>query len=116
MTFSQDILAWIQKVERKEAALRNGVDAECFRSIVDGSAITASPGQPVHTGKLKASWKMERSGDETTIASDAPYAQAVEENWGDVVYHTGGPHSVALTLNGFGNIVDSVTARVGDAG
>lgn len=115
MTFSDDIARFIAKTEQKFVAVREGVDTETFRSMRDGSEITGAPGVPISSGKLHDSYTMEKSGDETVMGSDSPYAQAVEENWGEVVYHNGGPHSTELTVLGFPRIVETVVGRVAGA-
>lgn len=53
-----------------------------YDSIVHGSAVTGSPGQPVQHGDLRESWKIRRvSPTVIEVYSDSPYARAIEHNW-----------------------------------
>lgn len=98
-------------------------------SIVDGSAITASPGQPVGQygpgyqpgkvgGTLKASWQTEfLSPTEAIIATNVPYAQPIEDGigpHGDLTLRStvGGFHSVKQTVAGFPLIVEEAVREV----
>lgn len=111
MSFADQMQRIVGKHIARLESVPAGVDAEVFRSIVDGSEVTGAPGQPVRSGRLKASWQQERTGDESVAASDSPYARAVEENVGDVHYENGGPHSVELTVVGFPRIVQEVVGE-----
>lgn len=88
------------------------VPAAVFESVVEGSPITGAPGQPVDDGDLKESWTNTRTGPATAeIASDSPYAEAVEENWSGVAFKNHGPHSKALTEVGFPDLVADVVRQ-----
>lgn len=76
-----------------------------FDSIVNGSALTGAPGQPVaapifpKAGALKASWKRaQTSPNVITISTDFGYADVVEDNLKGFRFRSGGPHSVKLTV------------------
>jgi hypothetical protein len=112
MGFADQLARFKAKTVENMGLVREGVDAEMFTSIVDGSPVTGAPGQPVKTHRLHDSWKQEVSETETVTASDAPYARAVEENLGNKVYENGGPHSCALTAAGFPRIVEAKVREV----
>src|ERR1035437_9572971 len=49
-------------------------------SIINGSAVTGSPGQPVESDELRLSWKTEKlTPTHATITTDIPYAQSNED-------------------------------------
>lgn len=117
MGFASDMNRIMAKIEAREAALASGVGEECLRSIVEGSELTGAPGQPVGEGKLRDSWSRTVTGHEQLIATSSPYAAKEEEGMHGsepIEQHSteGGPHSVKLTVAGFGRIVDHVTQRV----
>jgi hypothetical protein len=116
MGFLDEIRAHNANVERKLALVQDGVDAEVFRSVVDGSEITGAPGQPIgFTGKMHDSWKKDdESPTETLIWTDDGGAPAVEGNWGNVHFKNHGPYSLAQTIAGFQHIVDIVGQKVAD--
>lgn len=130
---SQEFEDSINSFSRDLVTLNNdvflGVGEECLRSVVEGSDITGAPGQPVGQygkgynegavgGFLKASWqRWFPSPTEQTIATDAPYAQPIEDlvgRFGPIRIRStvGGGHSVKLTIAGFDKIVDAVVRRV----
>lgn len=113
MGFADQMNGFVAKSKKNMVAIREGTDEEMFRSIVDGSEITGAPGQPIgKSGKLHDSWTQEKSATDTVTSSDAPYATAVEENWGNVTYENHGPFSVTHTVAAFGRVVESVVARI----
>ena len=57
MSFGSDLTLFAQKVEGRQRALFVGCVNAVQESIVDGSAVTGAPGQPVDTGNLRASWQ-----------------------------------------------------------
>ena len=78
------------------------------RSIVEGSAITGAPGQPVDTGALRASWyRLIQPDDVIAWASDLDYAPVIEDNLDNATLRSpvGGFHSVKMTIAGFPGIV-----------
>ena len=104
-----------------------GVVMEMHRSIQEGSELTGSPGQPVDTGELRASWIANVSGDVGLISTKAEYAKYIEDGVvvvrrGQVTGSTkqrltlrskvGGFGSVAKTIAGLPRIVEHVTQRV----
>lgn len=122
MTFSEDIRRFNLKVERlthEVFASEAGIVAETMNSIVFGSPLTGAPGQPVDTGRLRASWQAEFP-DETTaiISTNVPYAPIIEENIRGAQLRSavGGFHSVKLTILGFQRIVDNVVTRLSAGG
>lgn len=95
-------------------------------SIKVGSQISGAPGQPLDTGALRNSWILDVGATEATITTNIAYAPVIE-NGVRAAYDArgvqpvrkrqaeggtprrkstvGGPHSVKLTINGFGRIV-----------
>jgi hypothetical protein len=112
MGFAQSLSGFSAKFKANLAATREGVDAETFRSIVEGSEITGAPGQPVKTRKLHDSWTQDVADTETVTSSDSPYATAVEENLNNAVYENHGPHSVKQTVVAFPRIVEDVVRGI----
>jgi hypothetical protein len=108
MGFAEDLANFKAKTVQNMGLVREGVDAEMFTSIVDGSPVTGAPGQPVKTHRLHDSWKQEVSETETVTSSDVPYARAVEENWGTLSTTRRTSQRCALTAAGFPRIVESV--------
>ena len=95
--------------------------AEAKSSIVEGSALTGSPGQPVDTGALKASWQTEFPDANTAIISTslvyAPMNETgVRPDGGAYKQKSaqGGRWSCALTIAGIQNIVDAVATRLAE--
>lgn len=123
MTFSDDLARFSAKVETKSRAAFVNVCAAAKSSITDGSHITGSPGQPVDTGNLKASWHLEfTSPTVAEISTNVAYAEAVEDGvgpHGPRVYgaknHIGGSHSVKTTMAGLPRIVADEVKKLGAA-
>jgi hypothetical protein len=100
-----------------------GCVQEAQRSVVEGSALTGAPGQPVQTGFLKGSWQVVYdSPNQATIGTNVAYAESIEDG---VSYahggkpmtlrsEVGGWHSVAHTVENFDRIVLAVKSRVMD--
>jgi len=108
---------------------------EVKKSVVEGSGLTGSKGQPVDTGYLKGSWIGEwPSVNVYAIHTNVAYAPVIEHN--DRAYYdnrgalppqttrkvagggtrsqkstVGGSHSVALTIAGWDRIVRNVRQR-----
>lgn len=113
MSFPDDIKRFSMKVEARTQAIFVGSVAELHTAIVEGSAITGSPGQPVHTGNLRGSWKlMFESAVSALISTAVSYARHVEENVRGVVFRNHGAHSVALAIAGWQRIVETVAKRL----
>lgn len=94
-------------------------------SITDGSPVTGSPGQPVDTGNLKASWHTDfTSPRQAMISTNVEYAPYIEDGIvplggrrGNATgsssqrltlrSQVGGFHSVALTIAGFDRVIEN---------
>lgn len=94
------------------------VAIEFHRAIQSGSELTGSPGQPVDTGRLRASWLLEfLSALRALVSTNVPYARAVEDGvgpHGPVKYGKsgiGGSHSAKLAVAGLPLIVAAVEGR-----
>lgn len=124
MSFADDLQRFVVTAEGRAADVFNRAADLAFESVVVGSAITASPGQPVDTGNLRSSWQARVLGPlEREISTNAAYAAAVEDGVGSkgqpVVYGpgghgrsaVGGSHSVKQTRLGWQRILDTAAAR-----
>jgi phage gpG-like protein len=130
--FADQVRAFSLKVETRNADVFKNVVSATLDSIVNGSAVTGSPGQPVgqygpgyHPGEvggaLKTSWTMEldspTSPTSAIIGTNSPYAvqneYGISATNGPYVQHSsvGGRHSVAHTVAGFGLIVADAVAK-----
>jgi len=103
------------KIGELNQAVFIGTVAEMKTSIVEGSTITGSQGQPVDTGNLRDSWQVEFITPESAlISTNVVYAPMNEYGVTDdgrpytQKSALGGRHSVALTLAGAQAVVDSV--------
>jgi hypothetical protein len=111
--FSNSVRRFAVKVEARTGEVFVNIVAAAHASIVEGSPVTGAPGQPVDTGNLKNSWQVEFEGPEKAlISTNVEYAPAVEENLRGVDFHNHGPHSVALTIAGLGNIVENEARKL----
>jgi len=115
MSFADDLRAFrVKTLKRQDALLVNA--AEKVRdSIVIGSPITGAPGQPMQTGELRRSWKLQYTGEgEATISTQSPYARAIEHGARGAVVRSnkGGFHSVKLTVVGWQRIVSAALREV----
>ena len=119
MAFADDLQRFTLKMRGRTGDVFVGVAAAVKDSIVNGSPITGSPGQPVDTGFLKNSWQL--VFDSPTLAlieTDTVYAPNIEDGIaasGKQMHlrsAVGGFHSVALTRAGFQRIVNTVVAEV----
>lgn len=120
-TFGSALQGFSVKIQRMERDVFVGVTEEVQRSVVEGSEITASPGQPVDTGALRASWTPQFvSQEEWQTTTHLNYATSVEDG---VSYahggsplvirsEVGGSFSVRATRVGFSRIVEFVAARL----
>jgi hypothetical protein len=121
-SFLDEIRTHNAKNLERLALVQDGIDAEMFRSVVHGSEITGSPGQPVdpdndpNAGKLRDSWTMEKEGDETILSTPVLYAPDVEFDLHGQHFRNGGPYSVTQSAAGFQAVVDIVAQKVSDAG
>ncbi len=116
MTYKDDLRAHRRNVRRQLEEVFLIATEEVGHSVVEGSAITGAPGQPVDTGELKGSW-IERYVDRFIyrLTTDKIYAPFIEG--GNYVQRSvvGGPHSVRLTRTGWPRIVEDAARRVGPA-
>lgn len=118
MSFDRDLQAFSETCfsRTKEAFVQTAM--ECLTSIQSGSPITASPGQPVDTGTLRASWQLTFPSETVAeIGTNVEYAGYIEDGMNSRGPFTlrsaiGGWHSVKLTIAGFYRIVAIVAARV----
>lgn len=138
-SFREQLTAFTANVRATNQAVFVGVVQEAKRSIVEGSELTGSPGQPVDTSFLKGSWIIDFPAPaEATITTNVSYARVIEDNVraeydpagvdrppglapaGGGRQHiksvVGGNHSVALTVAGFNRIVETVAAREAGSG
>ena len=116
MSFASDLRRFSAKYDRKADEFFTGATDEVARSVVEGSTITAAPGQPVQTGNLKNSWIPRRLGARRwQITTNVVYAPVIEDLIGiQIRSSVGGGHSVKMTRAGWQLIVDHVARRVGD--
>lgn len=107
MTFSGDIKRHQEKRDRRIRRIFIRTTEEVRRSVVSGSPLTGSPGQPVQTGALRASWVGRfLTPDRWRITTNLAYAPVIEAGAGLTLRSTvGGFGSVAMTRTGFANIV-----------
>jgi len=120
MSFADDLKRFEQKVVADSRAIFVNVAATAHESIVNGSPITGSPGQPVMDGTLKASWQVTFPDQNTAeISTSVPWARSNEDGiarpgGGPYIQRSpvGGRHSVKLTIVGLQKIVAHETAKV----
>lgn len=115
MSFESDLAAFFAKTRYKTQAVFVNTAAAVKDSIVNGSAITGAPGQPVDTSNLKNSWQLMFVGATAAlIATNVEYAQVIEDNVRGATLRSkvGGFHSVKLTVAGFDRLVDAEVAKV----
>lgn len=119
MTFAKDVLRFVTKVKATNRAVYVSTATKAHESIVRGSTVTGSPGQPVDTGFLRSSWTLAIGPTEARIQTNVAYAPVIEYNdrsqynaQGEmpnevqgvtrqsVKSTVGGHHSVRLTIAG----------------
>ncbi|HTG26119.1 MAG TPA: hypothetical protein VK681_39340 [Reyranella sp.] len=140
MGFGDDLARFQAKVEHRALDVHNRVCELAFQSIVNGSAITGAPGQPVDTGFLKGSWHNLILGPlARQIVTNAIYAPDIEDGARkgraargigegdsqdlvgepDIELHlrsqVGGFHSVKLTRLGWEKLVAQAVREVDTA-
>lgn len=131
MSFADDLQRFAAKTQGKSNALFINVAKDVKASIVDGSAVTGAPGQPVDTGNLKASWQLTMEAKHSAlISTNVAYAPVIEDNLRSsfdprgampvkdalrkpIKSTVGGFHSVKLTVGAFDRIVESKLAELG---
>lgn len=126
MSFRDDLARFSKSVEVQSRAVFVGAVAAAKTSIVDGSTLTGSPGQPVENegpdkGNLRGSWQVEfPTPTSAIISTNVVYAESNEDGIarpGGGAYllraDVGGRHSVQKTILGFEAIVASEAQRLG---
>lgn len=116
MSFAGTVKGWTEQVGTTRQEIFAGSVEAVKDSIVEGSAVTGAPGQPVAVGgnaRLKNSWTSEIDGDLGLVWTDVDYAPDVEAGTrnGRAMAHAspvGGWHSVELTKNNFDLLVRQV--------
>lgn len=113
MGYADDIARFQNRVRRRAELLFRQLEEDVYDSIVEGSPVTGSKGQPVRTGRLKDSWEIETGADGLTyIFTEIPYAGKIERgNWKRRESKGGGPRSLSLTIAGWRNLVASALAK-----
>lgn len=115
MSFDADLAAFFAKTKFKTQAVFVNTASAVKGSIVDGSGVTASPGQPVDTGTLKASWQLTfESPTSALVSTNVEYAPVIEDNARGATLRSkvGGFHSVKYTVAGFERLVEAEVAKV----
>jgi hypothetical protein len=113
MAFADQIRKFARTMETDSRAAFVGACELSYGSIRDGSATTGAPPLPVDTRALYNSVQLTFAEDGTAmIATDSPYAIAVEDGLHGAVFHNGGPHGWALTVAGWDRIVDKAALQV----
>ena len=131
MSFADDLKRFAVKTQSKSNALFINVAKDVKASIVDGSAVTGAPGQPVDSGALKASWQLVfESKSAAMLSTNIAYAPVIEDNLRSsfnprgeqperkpgrksIKSIVGGSHSVKLTVGAFDRLVESKLAELG---
>lgn len=114
MSFADDLARFAEKIDARRQAVFVNTAAAVKDSIVNGSAITGAPGQPVDTGTLKNSWILAfDSPDTATVSTNIEYAPIIEDNVRGAVLRStvGGFHSVRYTVAGFERLVAAEVAK-----
>jgi hypothetical protein len=123
MAFAGDLRAFSIRLSGRARATYDGVVAETWTSLVNGSPLTGSPGQPVgETGDMRASWFKQLAGPWVTeMLTHDPGARTIEggRRLGRRLHRRvtqGGFHSLKLTMIHFGRILSSVVRQVAGSG
>jgi hypothetical protein len=109
--FSRDLKRFSLLVGHRQRLIHAIVASKLHESVVDGSAITGSPGQPVDTGNLKTSFVGSFPEDLVwELTTNVVYAPGIEEGVGphgriQIRSEVGGIGSVKKTVAGFDRIV-----------
>lgn len=118
MTFTEDLRRFSRTVDARQQAVFVNTVSAAQDSIQHGSALTGSPGQPVQSGNLKASWQSTfESKDVALISTNTVYAPDIEDgtrNGRELTLRSqvGGFHSVKHTIAGLPAIVANETAKL----
>jgi hypothetical protein len=125
--FADAVRKFADETMAKEQAIFEAVVELAYESIVNGSMLTGSPGQPESTrqdppwGHLKDSWTVTYRGNTAHIHTGHPGARTIEKGTRlgkSLVLHygNGGFHSVELTKAGFMHLVSAAIAQVNAGG
>lgn len=135
MSFDGQLKAWAVKVESRTKAVFLSTAMKMHESITVGSPVTASPGQPVDTGFLRASWIIRQTPTEAVISTPVSYAPVIEHNLRSsydpkgvknerknpngsfrrpIKSTVGGNHSVKLTVAGADRLQAEALRELGD--
>ena len=111
--FDKEITQFIVTVDQNLKDVFAEMVGTTHESIVDGSALTGAPGQPVDTGNLRTSWNAQFVSDtEAVVQTNVEYAPYVEDNVNNVRFKNHGPHSVKMTIAAFQKIADASAQKV----
>lgn len=124
--FADSVKNFSRKVDAGSQAVLVSSATEAFNSIVFGSALTGSPGQPVADvdgGNLRASWQLEfPTATSALISTASAYAPSNEDGvarpgGGNYLLRAsiGGRFSIAHTIAAFDKIVAEETTRLAAA-
>lgn len=118
MSLESDIARITVKLDKMAAHMVPAIGAAVLESIQTGSPITGSPGQPVDTGALRASWQLTLPSPEVAeITTKIAYAKPIEDGIGPhgpmtLRSEVGGFHSIRLTHDNFPRLLDHVLSGV----
>ena len=115
MSFERDVLRFADKAGQRASAVFVNVAAAVKDSVVYGSPVTGSPGQPVDTGNLRSSFQV--TFDSPTVArisTNVEYAPLIEDNIRGARLRStvGGFHSAKQTIAGFPRLQEAVNREV----
>lgn len=112
-TFAAELKMFRRNTMRGLTELHDEVVDAAHQSIVVGSPVTSSRGQPVRSGALRRSWVKETVGPlKTKIFTRSPYAPIVEFDAQPFVSSVGGPFALAKTMRYWQALVSSVAGRL----
>ena len=119
MSFESDVRGFTDDTERLAKDIFVQTTVEVLKSIVFGSTLTGSSGQPHDVGTLRAAFLAGAkftSKDSWETSTKLVYAPGIEAGVGITLrqkgFKRGGFHSAKLTEAGFGRIVDHVTRKL----
>lgn len=113
--FRGDLKRFAQKTDLRVQGTFVRAAQAVHQSIQEGSAVTGSPGQPVDTGALRASWILRyESPTSAMISTNLDYAPIIEDNirGARLKSAVGGFHSVKMTIAGWPRLLASVAREV----
>lgn len=110
MGFREDTQRAVRAIRAEQRAIVADASRAFYNSVRDGSPITGAPGQPRRTDELYDSWKYEETPTGAVISSASDHAMIVEDNIRGARFHNGGPHSLKLSMFGFGRLLEQAAA------